>query len=339
MHRFPDQFLIVRENATKPILWRKPGKLVLIHCLLYGCFLRIEFLTYRVLHLWEIHGFSHQFPIVWENATKPIVQGEIGTHTFPHEIPMLQYTSSHWKCIAFLINFPQRRKRHENPSNGKSLGNWLPGKSYKNSSYVEKLRKWYLYFSHNTGAFFPLYFYLMVYLITQKMHGFSHQFSKVSEKTANPIEYGKSGKLVSKHFQLNRCFFYQIPILWYTLSYGKCMSFLIIFHSLGKVRKTHRMGKAWKISPRENPQDPSHLKNLGNWYSYFSHSMGAFFQLDSHPMAYFIICEMHGQQYIRTTWRSSHPKSKKNKNLPKKIRYICGNETFQLKYLKKAYIF
>ena len=89
MHRFPDQFLIVRENATKPILWRKPGKLVLIHCLLYGCFFRIEFLTYRVLHLWEIHGFSHQFPIVWENATKPIVQGEIGTHTFPHEIPML----------------------------------------------------------------------------------------------------------------------------------------------------------------------------------------------------------------------------------------------------------
>ena len=36
------------------------------------------------------------------------------------------------------------------------------------------------------------------------------------------------------------------------------------------------------------------MENLGNWYSYFSHSMGAFFPLDSHSMVYFIICEIHG---------------------------------------------
>ena len=30
MHGFPHQFLIVRENATKPIVWGDPGKLVLI---------------------------------------------------------------------------------------------------------------------------------------------------------------------------------------------------------------------------------------------------------------------------------------------------------------------
>lgn len=83
MHRFSDQFLITRENATKPILWRKSGKLVLILCLLYGCFFSIGFLSYGRLHIWEIHGFPNQLPIVWENATVPILQGEIGTHTFP----------------------------------------------------------------------------------------------------------------------------------------------------------------------------------------------------------------------------------------------------------------
>ena len=30
MHGFSHQFPIVRENATKPIVWRKPGKLVII---------------------------------------------------------------------------------------------------------------------------------------------------------------------------------------------------------------------------------------------------------------------------------------------------------------------
>ena len=37
---------------------------------------------YGRLHIWEIHGFPNQLPIVWENATVPILQGEIGTHTF-----------------------------------------------------------------------------------------------------------------------------------------------------------------------------------------------------------------------------------------------------------------
>ena len=41
-------------------------------------------------------------------------------------------------------------------------------------------------------------------------------------------------------------------------------------------------------------QNPLYVEKLGNWYSYFSHSMGAFFPLDSHSMVYFIICEIHG---------------------------------------------
>ena len=41
-------------------------------------------------------------------------------------------------------------------------------------------------------------------------------------------------------------------------------------------------------------QNWSYLENLENWYSYFTHSMGAFFPLDLHSVVYFIICEMHG---------------------------------------------
>ena len=41
-------------------------------------------------------------------------------------------------------------------------------------------------------------------------------------------------------------------------------------------------------------QNPSDEVNLGNWYSYFSQSMGDFSPCDSHPTVYSIIWEMHG---------------------------------------------
>ena len=60
-------------------------------------------------------------------------------------------------------------------------------------------------------------------------------------------------------------------------SYGKYMGFPVNFPQYGKMQ-----------------QNPWYGKSLGNWYSYFSHSMGAFFPLDSHRMVYFSIWEMHG---------------------------------------------
>ena len=30
------------------------------------------------LIIWEMHGISHQYPVAWENATKPIVWGRPG---------------------------------------------------------------------------------------------------------------------------------------------------------------------------------------------------------------------------------------------------------------------
>ena len=60
-------------------------------------------------------------------------------------------------------------------------------------------------------------------------------------------------------------------------SYGKCMGFPVNFPQYGKMQ-----------------QNPWCRESLGNWYSYFSHSMGVFLPLDSHPMVYFIKWEMHG---------------------------------------------
>ena len=73
-----------------------------------------------------------------------------------------------------------------------------------------------------------------------------------------------------------------------------------------KGRKAHRMGKAWKIGSGEILQNPSYVEKLGNWYSYFSHSMCAFFPLDSHPLVHFIICEIHGFPHqFPMTWENA----------------------------------
>ena len=78
---------------------------------------------------------------------------------------------------------------------------------------------------------------------------------------------------------------------------GNAWVFLSISQGMGNSRKTHRMGKAWKIDFPNILQNPSYDENLGNRCWYFSHSMGAFFQLDSHSIVYFIICEIHGFPY------------------------------------------
>ena len=56
-------------------------------------------------------------------------------------------------------------------------------------------------------------------------------------------------------------------------------------------------------------QNPSYGKNLGNWYSYFSHCMGAFFSLDSHSMVYFITWEMYvfSHQFPLTREKTAKP--------------------------------
>ena len=212
--------------------------------------------------IWEMHGFSHQFPIVRENATKTIVWGktwEIGNHTFPivwvlfsHPIPILWYTSSYGKCIGFPTNFPQYGKMQQNPLYGEDLGNW------------------YSYFSHSMGAFLPLDSYPMVLFITWETYGFSNQFPIARENSAKTIKWEKPGKYF---FHSMDALFHQIPILWYTSAYDKCMGVPINFPQHGKMQ--------------QNPGE-----GLGNWYSCFSHNIGAFLQPESHPQIYFITWEM-----------------------------------------------
>ena len=84
-------------------------------------------------------------------------------------------------------------------------------------------------------------------------------------------------------------------MLRYTLSYGECMGFPINFQkALEKGVKLIEWEKPAKLVDGKILQNLSHVENLGNCYSYFPHSRGALFPLDSHHMVYFIICEMYG---------------------------------------------
>ena len=123
------------------------------------------------------------------------------------------------------------------------------------------------------------------------------------------------------------------------LSYGKCMGFPINFpqykcnrtHGMGKVQETdthtfpivwvlfshpmvyfsiwemhgfsHRFPTVW-----DNAIKPIVWGSLGHRYSYFSHSMGAFFSSGSHPMIYFSIWEMHGFPHKFPTIRENATK-------------------------------
>ena len=87
-------------------------------------------------------------------------------------------------------------------------------------------------------------------------------------------------------------FSHPIFILWYISAYGKCMGFPINFPQYEKMQ-----------------QNPWYGESLGNWYSYFSDSMGDFFPLDSHSIAYFVIWEMHGfpHQFLIVRENASKP--------------------------------
>ena len=116
MHGFSHQFPIIPENATKPTVWGKPGKLVIILFPKYGYFFPIQFPSYDILHhmgnAWVFPSISHSTGKC--NKTHCMRRTwEIGTHTFPikwvlfsRSIPILWYTSLHGKYVGFPINFP-----------------------------------------------------------------------------------------------------------------------------------------------------------------------------------------------------------------------------------------
>ena len=84
-------------------------------------------------------------------------------------------------------------------------------------------------------------------------------------------------------------------------SYGKCMVFPINFPQYRKMQ-----------------QNPCYGESLGNWYSYFPHSMVAFFPLGFHPVVYFIIWKMHGFPH-------QFPKLRENARKKPRYRESLGN--------------
>ena len=190
MYVFPHQFCIVQENATKPIVWVEPGKLVLLLFPQHGRFFPIRFPFYVILqHVRNTYVFSQPNPANKENLANwfPVISQktdcmwrtwEIGTHTFPtvwvlFSIRLLSYGVLHHmgNTWVFSSNFPQHSEIHR-------MGNaWEIG---------------------------------------------SHTFS---------VKW--------------MVFFHQIAILLYTSSYGKCMDFLVNCH-----------GKQ-----QENPSNEKSLKN------------------------------------------------------------------------------
>ena len=220
-------------NKTKPMLWEKSGKLILILFPQNGCFFQLDSHPMAYFIIWEMHGFPHQFPTLQENATKPIVWEETG------------------KLV--LILFPQ------------------------------------------CGCFFPLDSHPMVYFIAWKMHGFSHQISNSIRKVSRTHQMGKAWEICSHTFSKNRCFFSldSHPVVYFIIweMHGFYHQFSI---AQEKGRKYIKWAMPGKLAPGKILQNPPYVQNLGNWYSYFSQSMSAFFPLDSHPMVNFIICEIHG---------------------------------------------
>ena len=178
--------------------------------------------------------------------------------------------SSYGKCMGFPINFSQYGKMQQNPS------------------YGVNLRYWYSYFSN----------VWVIFISTIPILRYTSSYGKCMGFPINAIklivwgEPGKSGLILFPYYGS----FFSIRFPFYGILHhmkNACI-FSLISHNMGKDSQTHRMGKVWEISSLKYPTKPIVYGETGNWYSYFSHSVGAFLPLDYHFVVYFIICKIHG---------------------------------------------
>ena len=244
MHVFSHLFLITWENATKPMVWGKSGKLIVIHAFFHKILIIIWYTLLR-----GKHGFSHQ---ISHSIVKPIELGNWFPYVFHemggffYQIAILPYTLSYGKCMGFLVNFPRHGKQQENPLNGKSLKNGFSGKSYK-AHYMQ--RTWEigtLILFPQCGFFFSIRF---CGILLCGIHGeFPHQFPIALENAAKSIKLGEPRKLICifslmyGHFSSIRfpscSILYHMGNTWFfpsiSNSTGKCskirpVSFLVVF--------------------------------------------------------------------------------------------------------------
>ena len=108
MHGLSRQYPIAWENATKPIVWGKPGKLIFILFPQFGFFFPIRFPSSGILHYmrnrWVSLSVSHRLAKC--NKTHCMEKTwEIGIHTFPRVLfPMLYHII--WEMNRFPHEFP-----------------------------------------------------------------------------------------------------------------------------------------------------------------------------------------------------------------------------------------
>ena len=161
MHGFPHQFPTIQENATKPMVWEKSGKLILIFFPLFGCFFphQISILLHTPSDR-KYMGFPFNFRQYGKMLQNPLYEVNLGNQYsyFPHSMS----ASSHPIPCMRLHQFSIPRENAKKPIVRKHHG--------------EKLGNWYSYFSHNMVTFFSLESHPKVNFITWGVHVFSHHF-------------------------------------------------------------------------------------------------------------------------------------------------------------------
>ena len=146
------------------------------------------------------------------------------------------------------------------------------------------------------GCFFPIRFTSYGILHHMAMHEFPHQFLIVWENAAKLIVWGENEKLVLILFPYyGRIFSIRFPFYSILSHMENACVFSLVSLNLGKDSQNHRMGKVWEIDSQKYSTKPVVCGEPEKLVLNLSHSMGAsFFLLDSHSMAYFIICEING---------------------------------------------
>ena len=115
------------------------------------------------------------------------------------------------------------------------------------------------------SAFFPSNSHLMVYFIICEMSEFPINFPQHKNMQKKHIwgepgepwgTLGNPGRAVGSHtFPIVFVVFsYLIPILWYTSSLGKQMSFPSISHNIEKCSEMHQIGRPAKLVPILSPK-------------------------------------------------------------------------------------
>ena len=137
--------------------------------------------------IWEMHGFSHKFPTIQENATKPMAWGKSGK-LIPIHFP--QYECFFPIRLLFYGILHHMGNVWVSPSISHSTG------KCNKTLRMDELENWYSHFSHSMGDFSPYNFHPTVYFIIQEMHGCPREFLIVWENATKPFEWGEPGKLV-----------------------------------------------------------------------------------------------------------------------------------------------